>query len=35
MIRQNEINVQGELANKTNCKASDQHSKGRILAQIN
>ena len=34
MIAQNEINLQGELANKTeNCTVSDKHCNGRILAQ--
>ena len=35
MIAQNEINVQGELANKTdNCAVSYRHLTGRILEQI-
>ena len=35
MIAQNEINVQGELANKTdNRTASYKHCTGRILVQI-
>ena len=35
MIAQNEINVQGELANKTdNCAVSYRHRTGRILEQI-
>ena len=34
MIAQNEINLQGELANNTeNCMVSDKHCNGRILAQ--
>ena len=34
MIAQNEINLQGELANEThNQKISDKHRKERILAQ--
>ena len=34
MIAQNEINVQGELVNKTdNCAASYRHRTGRILEQ--
>ena len=34
MIAQNEINLQGELANKSeNCTVSDKHCNGRILAQ--
>ena len=34
MIAQNEINLQGELANKTeNCTVSDKHCNGTILAQ--
>ena len=36
MIVQNEINLQGELANEThNQKISDKHRKERILAQNN
>ena len=36
MIAQNEINLQGELANEThNQKISDKHRKERILAQNN
>ena len=35
MIAQNEINVQGELANKTdNHAVSYKHRTGRILAQF-
>ena len=35
MIVQNEINVQGELAKKTdNRTVSDKHRTGRILVQI-
>ena len=35
MIAQNEINVQGELANKTdNCTVSYKNCTGRILVQI-
>ena len=35
MIAQNEINVLGELANKTdNCTVSYKHFKGRNLVQI-
>ena len=34
MIAQNEVNVQGELANKTdNCTASYKHRTGRTLVQ--
>ena len=34
MIAQNEINMQGKLANKTeNRTVSDKHRKARILAQ--
>ena len=35
MIVQNEINVQGELANKSDiCTVSYKHLTGRILVQI-
>ena len=34
MIAQNEVNVQGRLANKTNnCTVSYEHRTGRILVQ--
>ena len=35
MIAKNEVNVQGELANKTdNCTVSYKHRKKRALVQI-
>ena len=35
MIAQNKVNVEGELANKTdNCKVSYKHRTGRLLVQI-
>ena len=35
MVAQNEVNVQGELANKTDdCTVSYKHRTGRTLVQI-